>query len=60
MTPLGNINLNKIFKKITHMLMKQSYGQTFQQVKRCSALTSIKHYEFNREVSNIATHGKGE
>jgi hypothetical protein len=60
MTPLGNINLNKIFKKIAHMFMKQSYGRTFQQVKRCFALTSIKHYKFNGEVSNIAAHGKGE
>jgi hypothetical protein len=60
MTPLGNISLNKIFKKIAHMFMKQSYGQKFQQVKRCYALTSIKHYEFNKRVYNIAAHGKGE
>jgi hypothetical protein len=60
MTPLGNISLNKIFKKIAHMFMKQSYGQTFQQVKRCYALTSIKHYGFNRGISNIVAHGKGE
>jgi hypothetical protein len=40
--------------------MKQSYGQTFQQVKRCYALTSIRPYEFNIRVSNIGAHGKGE
>jgi archaellum biogenesis protein FlaJ (TadC family) len=60
MTPLSNISLNKIFKKIAHMFMKQSYGQTFQQFKRCYALTSIRHYEFNGGVSNIVAHGKGE
>jgi len=60
MTPLGNINFKKIFKKIAHMFMKQSYGQTFQQVKRCFALTNIRHYEFNGVVSNIAAHGKGK
>ncbi len=60
MNPLGNIILNKIFKKIAHMFMKQSYGQTFQQVKRCYSLTSIRHYEFNVGVSNIGAHGKGE
>jgi len=40
--------------------MKQSYGQTFQQVKRCYTLTSIRPYEFNIGVSNIGAHGKGE
>jgi len=60
MTPLGNISLNEIFKKIAHMFMKQGYGQTFQQIKRCYTLTSIRHYEFNEEVSNIIAHGKGE
>ncbi len=60
MTPLGNINLNKILEKIAHMFMKQSYGDAFQVVKGCSALTSIRHYKFNGEVSNIAAHGKGE
>jgi hypothetical protein len=34
MTPLGNINLNKIFEKIAHMFMKQNYGHAFQLVKR--------------------------
>jgi hypothetical protein len=58
MTPLGSINLNKIFKKIAHMFVNQNYGQAFQLVKGCSTLTSIKCYEFNEEVSNIATHGK--
>jgi hypothetical protein len=26
----------------------------------CYVLIGIKHYEFNGEVSNIATHGKGK
>jgi hypothetical protein len=61
MIPLGNINLvNNIFKKITHMFMKQNYGHAFQQVKGCYTLTNIRHYELNGKVSNIATHGKGE
>jgi len=60
MIPLGNINLNNIFKKIAHMFMKQNYGHAFQQVKGCSTLTSIRHYELNEKVSHIATHGKGE
>jgi hypothetical protein len=60
MTPLGNINLNKILKKIAHMVMKQNYGQAFQLVKGCSSLIGIRRYELIGEVSNIATHGKGE
>jgi len=40
--------------------MKQNYGHAFQQVKGCSTLTSIRHYELNEKVSHIATHGKGE
>jgi hypothetical protein len=48
MTPLGNINLNKILEKIAHMFMKQNCGQTFQLLKGCYAFTCIKHYEFNR------------
>jgi hypothetical protein len=42
------------------MFMKQSYGHAFQLVKGCYALTSIRCYELNRKVSNIAAHGKGE
>ncbi len=57
---MGNINLNKIFKKIECMFMKQRCGHAFQLVKRCFALTSVKPYELNEEVSNIATHGQGE
>jgi hypothetical protein len=60
MTPMGNINLNKILKKITHMFMKQNCGQIFQPLKGCFALTDIKRYELNKEVSNIAAHRKGE
>ncbi len=60
MTPLGNINLNKIFEKIAHMFMKQSYGYAFQLIKGCFALIGIRHYKLNGKVSNIATHGKGE
>jgi hypothetical protein len=60
MTPLGNINLNNIFKKIAHMFVKQNYEHEFQQVRRCFVLTSIKHYELNGKVSNIVAHGKGE
>jgi len=60
MTPLGNISLNNIFKKIAHMFMKQNYGHAFQQVKRCFALISTNHYELNEKVSNIVAHGKGE
>jgi hypothetical protein len=60
MTPLGNINLNKILEKIAHMFMKQNCGQAFQPLKGCFALTSIRRYELNEEVSNIAAHGKGE
>jgi len=41
MTPLGNINLNKIFEKIVSMFMKQRYGHAFQPIKGCFALTSI-------------------
>jgi hypothetical protein len=40
--------------------MKQICGQTFQLVKKCFVLTCIKHYELNREASNIAMHGQGE
>jgi hypothetical protein len=60
MTPLGNINLNNIFKTIAHMFMKQIYGHAFQQVKGCSTLTNIRDYELNEKVSNIVAHGKGE
>jgi hypothetical protein len=42
MTPLGNINLNKILEKIACMFMKQNYGHAFQLVKGCYALTSIR------------------
>jgi hypothetical protein len=59
-TPLGNINLNKIFKKIECMFMKQRCGHAFQLIKGCFALTSVKRYELDEEVSNIATHGQGE
>ncbi len=48
MTPLGNINLNKILEKIAHMFMKQNCGQAFQLFKRCYALTYIKYYELNK------------
>jgi hypothetical protein len=60
MTPLGNISLNKILKKIARMFMKQSYGHAFQLIKGCFALIGIRHYKLNGKVSNIATHGKGE
>jgi hypothetical protein len=60
MTPLGNINLNKILKKIACMFMKQRCGHAFQLVNGCFALTGIKRYELNKEVSNVATHGQGE
>ncbi len=39
--------------------MKQSYGHAFQLIKRCFTLTSIRCYELNGKVSNIAAHGKG-
>jgi len=57
---LGDISLNNIFLKIAYMFMKQSYGHAFQQVKGCYALISIRDYEFNEKVSNIAACGKGE
>ncbi len=60
MTPLGNISLNKILEKIACMFMKQRCGHAFQPIKRCFALTSIKHYKLNEQVSNIVTHGQGE
>ncbi len=60
MIPSGNINLNKILEKIAHIFMKQSCGHAFQFIKRCYVLTSIRCYKLNGEVSNIATHGKGE
>jgi hypothetical protein len=60
MTPLGNINLNKILEKIAHMFMKQNCGHAFQLVKGCFSLIGIRHYKLNGEVSNITTHGKGE
>ncbi len=60
MTPLGSISLIKTLEKIAHMFMKQSYGHAFQLVKGCFALIGIRHYKLNGEVSNIATHGKGE
>jgi hypothetical protein len=59
-TPLGNINLNKIFKKNECMFMKQRCEHAFQLVKGCFTLTGVKRYELNEEVSNIATHGQGE
>ncbi len=59
-TPLGNINLNKIFKKIECMFMKQRCGHAFQLIKGCFALTNVKCYELNEELSNIATHGQGK
>ncbi len=40
--------------------MKQRCGHLLQRCKRCFALTSVKRYELNEEVSNIATHGQGE
>ncbi len=52
---LGYISLNKIFEKIACMFMKQNYGNAFQLVKRCFALTCIRWYKFNGEVSNIDT-----
>ncbi len=52
---LGYISLNKIFKKIACMFMKQNYGNAFQLVKRCYALTCIRWYIFNGEVYNIDT-----
>jgi hypothetical protein len=58
--PLNNISLNKIFKKIACMFMKQNYGHVFHLVKGCYALIGIKHYELNGKVSNIVGHGKGE
>ncbi len=60
MTPLGNINLNKIFEKIAHIFMKQNYGQAFQLVKMCFVLISIRHYKHNEQVFNIGAHGIGE
>ncbi len=42
------------------MFMKQNYGHAFQLIKGCYDLTCIMCYELNGEVSNIATHGKGE
>ncbi len=49
----GCISLNKIFEKIACMFMKQNYGNAFQLIKRCFALTCIRWYKFNGEVSNI-------
>ncbi len=40
--------------------MKQNYGHAFELVKGCFALIGIRQYKLNGEVSNIATHGKGE
>ncbi len=40
--------------------MRQSYGCACQLVEGCYALTCIRCYELNGEVSNIAAHGKGE
>jgi len=60
MSPLGNVNLNKILKTITHMFMKQNCGQAFQPFKGCFALIGIRCYKLNKEVSNIVTHGKGK
>jgi hypothetical protein len=57
---LETISLNKILKKITCMFMRQSYGCACQLVEGCYALTCIRCYELNGEVSNIAAHGKGE
>jgi hypothetical protein len=42
------------------MFMRQSYGCACQLVEGCYALTCIRCYELNGEVSNIAAHGKGE
>ncbi len=42
------------------MFMNQRCGHAFQLVKGCFALTGVKCYELNEEVSNIATHGQGE
>jgi hypothetical protein len=58
MTPLGNINLNKILEKIARMFMKRSYGHAFQLVKGCYALTNIRRYKLNGEASNIVAQGK--
>jgi hypothetical protein len=60
MTPLGNISLNKIFKKIPCMFMKQRCGHAFQPIKGCFVLKCIKRWELNGKISNIATHGQGE
>ncbi len=57
---LETISLNKILKKIERMFMKQNNGHAFQLVKGCYALTCIRCYELNGEVSNIAAHGKRE
>jgi hypothetical protein len=42
------------------MFMKLNCGQAFQPIKRCFVLTIIRHYELNKDISDIATHGKGE
>jgi hypothetical protein len=60
MTPLCNISLSKILEKIACMFMKQRCGHTFQPIKGCFALTCIKRYKLNEQVSNIAMHGQGE
>jgi len=40
--------------------MKQRCGHAFQPIKGCFALTSIKRYKLNEQVSNIVTQGQGE
>jgi len=60
MTPLCNISLSKILEKIACMFMKQRCGHAFQPIKGCFALTSIKRYKLNEQVSNIVTQGQGE
>jgi hypothetical protein len=49
MTHLGNNNLNNIFEKIAHMFMKQNYGQAFQPIKGCYALTCIRRYDLTKK-----------
>jgi hypothetical protein len=51
--PLGNINLNKILKKIARMFMKQNYGNAFQPIKGYSTLTCTRRYKLNEELFNI-------
>jgi hypothetical protein len=60
MTPLGNINLNKILEKIAHMFMKQNCGHAFQPLKGCFTLTGNRCYKLIRDISIIAAHGRGE